>query len=56
MYLSTKEVLQRLGISRTTLHTMRRKGRFIKAHKLSERRIGFDLVEFDLWLKQRAMV
>ena len=56
MYLSTKEVIQRLGISRTTLHNMRREGRFIRAHKLSERRIAFHEEELQEWLRHRALV
>ena len=56
MYLSTKQVPERLGISRTTLHNMRREGRFIRAHKLSERRIGFHQAELDEWLNHRALV
>jgi predicted DNA-binding transcriptional regulator AlpA len=34
---------------------MRREGRFIKAHKLSDRRIGFHQAELDDWLKHRAL-
>lgn len=54
MYISTKQVLSRLGISRTTLHNMRRRGDFVSAHEISERRIAFSLADVDAWLASRT--
>jgi predicted DNA-binding transcriptional regulator AlpA len=54
MFLSVKDVMNRLGISRSTLYTMRCSGQFPEAVKLSKRRIGFRLSDFESWAATRA--
>ncbi len=54
MFLSPTEVIRHLGISRNTLNNLRARGDFIPAHRVSERRIGFDPTEFEAWLQGRT--
>jgi predicted DNA-binding transcriptional regulator AlpA len=55
MYISVNEVLDKTGVSRTTLHNMRRAGEFIPAHRISKRRIGFLADEFNEWVRSRSI-
>jgi len=53
MFISIKQIIARLGVSRGTLRNMRSRGDFIPSHKLSERRVGFLASDFDDWLASR---
>lgn len=54
MFISIKQIIDRLGVSRGTLSNMRRRGDFIPSHRISERRVGFLATDFDAWLASRA--
>ena len=48
------EVLDRLGIGRSTLYEWQAKGRFPTAIPLGERSVGFLEAEVDDWIEARA--
>lgn len=53
--LTIKQVSAALGITRVTLYKMRKRGEFINAVQVSERRIGFREADFQHWLSSRTI-
>jgi prophage regulatory protein len=48
------EVLERLSISKSTLHTLINQGKFAMPVRLSKRRVGWIEREVDEWLEKRS--
>lgn len=51
MFITIEEIISRLKISRTTLHTMRREGNFIKPVRIG-RSVRFSEADFQNWIAQ----
>ena len=50
---SQKEVVEIIGLCRSTIQRSRKKGSFPRAYQISERRIGFRLDEIHRWVETR---
>jgi excisionase family DNA binding protein len=53
MFLTTKDVIQRLKIAKTTLYNWRRAGEFIPETKAG-RTVRFSEADFNRWLERRT--
>ncbi len=51
--LRVSKVLEKTGLSRTTLYRLLKIGQFPRSHKLSERVAVFDEGDIDAWLAQK---
>jgi predicted DNA-binding transcriptional regulator AlpA len=54
--LNAKQVIEKTGLSRTTIWRLERIGNFPKRIALSERRIGWKLKEIEEWLASRPQI
>lgn len=52
-FLSERQLLQRLGVSRATLWRMRRARRFPEPIRLSEARVGWPVAQVSAWIASR---
>ena len=53
MFITTQDIIERLKISRTTLHYMRGKGEFIRGIKFG-RTVRFSEEEFEKWIVSQS--
>lgn len=53
-YVSVREFCQRSSLSRTTLHTLVKRGELIRPHRLTPKRVGWPVEVVDAWLASRA--
>lgn len=49
-----REAAERIGISRSTLYAMMRRGEFVTPVRLSARKVLFRSDEIDTWIEQRT--
>lgn len=54
--LNAKQVIEKIGLSRTTIWRLERKGKFPKLIALSERRVGWKLKDIEGWLSTRPEI
>ena len=52
-FLRTREVMERIGISRATLYRWQRTGHFPQSRKLSEYSVGWLNSEIEDWIRTR---
>jgi prophage regulatory protein len=53
--MNIKEVVTRVGLSASTIHRLKRKGRFPKPIRLSDFRVGYREREVSAWLASRPV-
>lgn len=51
--LRARDVVQRIGVSRSTLFLMIREGRFPAGVKITEQRVGWREAVVDQWIRER---
>jgi len=54
--LSANELIEKIGLSRTTIWRMERQGNFPKRIHLSPRRVGWILEEVEEWIETRSRI
>jgi len=54
--LSAKELTKQIGLSRTTIWRMERRGEFPQRIVLSSNRVGWDAKEINDWLESRPRI
>lgn len=53
--LRLKEVIQAIGLSRSSIYRMMEQGTFPRPFKLGTAAIGWDLAEIEFWLTERKL-
>ncbi|MCP5244783.1 MAG: AlpA family phage regulatory protein [Burkholderiales bacterium] len=51
--LRMRDVIAKLGLSRSTIHRLQKAGQFVPAVQLSSRAVGFYEDDLDEWLEKR---